>query len=78
MAALHGAAITSAMTIAITSAKSRPVYVLRLRAEPGIDPIRSLRWLLKTTLRQGGLRCISIVEDHHENENAESAAPRDC
>jgi hypothetical protein len=44
--------------------KARPVFVLRLRPEPGvIDPARALRALLKTALRRFGLRCMSCVED---------------
>jgi hypothetical protein len=36
-----------------------PTYVLRLQSPRG-DDIRRLRWLLKTLLRNFGLRCISI------------------
>jgi hypothetical protein len=37
----------------------RPVYLLGVQAQPGIDDIRALRWALKKLLRLG-LRCISI------------------
>jgi hypothetical protein len=54
-------------------AKDRPTFTLRLRAEPGTDAIRALRWLLRSMLRQGRLRCVWIAEDHsHEDENAKS------
>jgi hypothetical protein len=44
-------------------AKLRPVFVLRLRAEPGVaNPVLALRALLKTALRRFGLRCVSCVE----------------
>ena len=38
----------------------RPVFALRIRAEPGIDAIRSLRIWLKRGLRDYGLRCVEI------------------
>jgi hypothetical protein len=38
----------------------RPVFVLKLRAEPGADGIRSLRWALKALLRRLKLRCIDL------------------
>lgn len=41
-------------------AAERPVYKLSVRAEPGVDEVRSLRWLLKGMLRQFGLRCVDI------------------
>jgi hypothetical protein len=42
---------------------NRPVYVLRVRPEPGVpDVIRSLRSWLKNGLRAHGLRCVSIEE----------------
>jgi len=39
------------------------VFTLRLRAERGVDAIRSLRALLKHMLRQGGLSCRPVHED---------------
>lgn len=43
--------------------QARPIFVLRLRAEPHLtDPIRSLRALLKAALRRYGLRCLEAVE----------------
>jgi hypothetical protein len=36
--------------------------VLVLQPLPGVDAIRSLRWVLKTLLRQYGMRCISAEE----------------
>jgi hypothetical protein len=41
---------------------SRPVFALRVRAEPGVDVIRSLRAWLRVGLRTFGLRCVSIEE----------------
>ena len=40
----------------------RPIFVLRLRPEPGADAIRNLRGLLKIALRRFRLRCIGIEE----------------
>jgi hypothetical protein len=38
-------------------------FVLRLRAEPGRNPIHSLRRLLKYALRTCGLRAVEVRED---------------
>jgi hypothetical protein len=40
----------------------RSVFTVQLRAEPGIDGMRSLRRGLKLLLRYYGLRCISACE----------------
>ena len=42
-------------------AAERPVYQLQVRAEPGVDENRALRWLLKSMLRRFGIKCLSIV-----------------
>jgi hypothetical protein len=42
------------------SAADRPTFKLIVRAEPGVDEIRSLRWLLKSMLRRFGIKCLSI------------------
>jgi len=41
---------------------ARPVFVLRLEAKPGTDPIRALRSLLKIAGRQFHLRCVDAYE----------------
>jgi hypothetical protein len=46
----------------------RPVFVLRVQAEPGVHVIRSLRAWLKVSLRTFGLRCVSIEEITQENK----------
>jgi hypothetical protein len=38
----------------------RPIFVLRLRPEKGIDPIRALRNVLKELLRRHGMKCTSV------------------
>jgi hypothetical protein len=38
----------------------RPVFVVKFRPEPDVDPIRALRWILKITLRQFGMKCLDI------------------
>jgi hypothetical protein len=44
-------------------AQERPVYALRLRAEPNnTDPVRNLRLLLRAALRRFGFRCVEIAE----------------
>jgi hypothetical protein len=47
-------------------AKERPVFVLELRPEPGVDAVLALRALLKITLRRFGLRCIAARENIEE------------
>jgi len=57
------------MTIATKpTAKERPVFVLELRPEPGVDPILALRALLKVTLRRFGMRCISARQNLEEQQ----------
>jgi hypothetical protein len=48
--------------------KPRPSFVLELRPEPGVDPVLALRSLLKAALRRFGLRCVSLKEQHDEEE----------
>jgi hypothetical protein len=43
--------------------RHRPIYLLRLRAAPSRDPIRSLRALLKYAWRRLGLRAIAVSEE---------------
>jgi hypothetical protein len=43
----------------------RPIFTLRLEGKPG-TAIRSLRWLLKTLLRQHGLRCVEAIEERED------------
>jgi hypothetical protein len=38
----------------------RPVFVLVIQAEPGVEPIRAVRALLKVMLRAFGLRGLRI------------------
>jgi hypothetical protein len=45
----------------------RPIFILRLRPELGVDPIRALRRSLKILLRQCGLRCVSLEEEQPES-----------
>jgi hypothetical protein len=40
----------------------RPVFALRVQAEPGVNAIRSLRAWLKIGLRTFGLHCVSIEQ----------------
>jgi hypothetical protein len=43
-----------------------PTYVIRLRALPGADGIRAIRWLLKLALRRFGLKCIAVRQEARE------------
>jgi hypothetical protein len=46
----------------------RIIYVLKLRALPGVDAIRALRHVLKRLLRQYGLRCVSVSEEQTDQQ----------
>jgi hypothetical protein len=37
--------------------------VLVLQPLPNVDPIWSLRWVLKGLLRQYGMKCVSVHEE---------------
>ena len=39
-------------------------FVLTLQPLPGVDAIRSLRWVLKGLLRQYGMRCVDLYEEN--------------
>jgi hypothetical protein len=47
----------------VSPAEGRPVFTIRIRAEPGVDPIRALRALLKVMLRRLALRAVDAHED---------------
>jgi len=56
----------------------RPIFALRVRAEPNVDAIRSLRRWLKQGLRQFGLRCLDIRQEDEpkeETSNVEEPHP---
>jgi hypothetical protein len=36
---------------------------MTLEPLPHVDAIRSLRWILKTVLRQHGMRCVNLREE---------------
>jgi hypothetical protein len=40
-----------------------PVFVLTLQPLPGVDPIKSLRRVLKALLRAYGMRCVDLREE---------------
>jgi hypothetical protein len=44
----------------------RPVYILKIRPEPGVDHIRALRLWLRRGLRIFGLRCVGITPSEEE------------
>ena len=56
-------------TTARSTAEDRPVFVLEMRAEPGIDPVHALRATLKVALRRHGLRCIAASEKSEERSS---------
>jgi hypothetical protein len=39
---------------------------MTLQPLPGVDPIRSLRWVLKGLLQQHGMRCVNLREEKKE------------
>jgi hypothetical protein len=44
-------------------AAERPVFTLRLRPLPGVDPTRALRWSLKLALRGYGFECVDYSSE---------------
>jgi hypothetical protein len=46
----------------MNSKKSAPQFVLTVTPLPGVDVIRSLRWVLKALLRQHGLKYIDVQQ----------------
>jgi hypothetical protein len=47
----------------IEAAADRPIFILRLRAQPGIDAVKALRSVLKGLLRHHGLVALSVQEE---------------
>ena len=48
------------------TSEPRPVtFVLTLQPLPGVvDPVKALRWILKTVLRRHGMRCVHVCEEN--------------
>jgi hypothetical protein len=42
---------------------------MTLQPLPGVDPIRSLRWVLKGLLHQHGMKCVDLREGHYGPQN---------
>jgi len=53
-----------------TFAKDRPTFIIELRPEPGVDPIRALRLVLKAASRRYGLRCVNAVAHAETTEGS--------
>jgi hypothetical protein len=47
------------------------IFLVRLRALPGVDGVRALRAALKVLLRRFGLRCLSIDVEREADNQAE-------
>jgi hypothetical protein len=54
------------------SAADRPIFILRLRPEPGVAGLRALRAALKVLLRRFGLKVVDIKEE----EQTSTTVPR--
>jgi hypothetical protein len=54
----------------IVMTTDRPIFILHLRPEPNVDPIRALRLLLKAASRRYGLRCINAVAHIESTEGS--------
>lgn len=46
----------------------RQIFVLRIRALPGVDAIRALRFVLKSLLRRYGFRCLDVRAEKPQTE----------
>jgi hypothetical protein len=53
----------------------RPIFRLRLRPEPHIEPIRALRAALKRLLRDFGLRCVSVEQESPQKPASAGPVP---
>jgi hypothetical protein len=49
----------------------RPIYVIRVRARPGVDAVAALRQVLRRLLRSYGLVCVSVGVEHAEAKPSE-------
>jgi hypothetical protein len=45
----------------------RPVFVVRLQPLPDVETVKGLRWILKISLRQFGMRCLDIREERSDS-----------
>jgi hypothetical protein len=43
--------------------RDRPIFVLRLRPEKGVNPVHGLRHALKELLRRHGMRAVSVDQE---------------
>jgi hypothetical protein len=46
----------------MSARQPRPIFVVCLQAQKGVEPIRALRGALKVLKRRYGLRCVTIKE----------------
>ena len=53
----------------------RTRYVLVLQPEPGVDPIKALRFALKGLLRLAGMKCVDLREAEEETPKAFLSRP---
>jgi hypothetical protein len=60
------------MTARRARPEQRPVFTLKIEGKRGAAGIRSLRWLLKTLLRQHGFRCVEAIEERKEDGDRQS------
>jgi hypothetical protein len=44
----------------MSARQSRPVFIVCLQPQKGVEPIRALRGALKTLFRRHGLRCATV------------------
>jgi hypothetical protein len=58
------------------SKSGREVFMIQLRALPGVDGIKAIRRLLKYALRQCGLRALLVSEDCATRTRISLAPPR--
>jgi hypothetical protein len=62
----------------VSSKHQRRSFVLTVRSEPNVDPIKALKRSLKTMLRRDGLKCLGIHEatgEGHEGPTQPRATP---
>jgi hypothetical protein len=50
-------------------------FVLVLEPLRGTDPVKVLRWILKTVLRRHGMKCVDLHEEQPNSRVSASSAP---
>jgi hypothetical protein len=70
--------MTTAATTKPATARERPIYVVRFRALPDVDPDHALKHMLKGALRLHGLQCLSLEEEPNATTQTKTSSSSDA